>query len=337
MASCTKLLTTIATLQCIENGLVSLNDEVYPILPELATLPIISENGLEGRLSYKDHLGRITIHSLLTHTSGLSYDFINPLLIEWRASRSEGSKVFSGTVSDAMNTPLVFEPQEGWTYGTGLDWAGIIVERITDMKLEDYFEKYIYAPLRLTLTTFHLERRPDVRERLVNLSLRTESGLTNMNHIFADPVAEASGGAGIYSSAPDFLAVLEDLLRDSPLLLRKETVDLMFSPQLEEESPACNDLRADISSHQHFLGGSSDALKVNFGLGGLLLMEDVKNDRLEKPKGTLSWGGATNLTWSVNRERGVALLYASNVWPPLDGPGLAVAEAFETAVWHFVP
>jgi CubicO group peptidase (beta-lactamase class C family) len=336
MASCTKLLTTIATLQCVEHGFVSLEDEVYAILPELISLPIIFKEGPDAQLSYKDHTKKITIHQLLTHTSGLSYDFMHPLLVAWRASRSEESKVFSGRVVDAMNTPLVFEPQEGWTYGTGLDWAGVIVERVSGMKLEDYFEKYIYVPLGLTLTTFHLERKPGVRTRLVNLSLREGTGFRSMNQVFADPVVEASGGAGMYSSASDFIAVLADLLQDHPLLLRKETVDLMFTPQLEEESYAYNDLQADISSHQHFLGGSPDSVKVNFGLGGLLLMEDVKNHRLEKPTGTLSWGGATNLTWSVNREKGVALLYASSVWPPLDEPGLRVAEAFETAIWHLV-
>jgi CubicO group peptidase (beta-lactamase class C family) len=334
MASCTKLLATIAALQCVERGLVSLDEPVDTIVPELSALPIISETGVERKLTFKDYSNKITLRQLLTHTSGLSYDFLDPLLMAWRASRNEESQTFSGRVVEAMNTPLIFEPRDGWAYGTSVDWAGVIVERVSGMKLDDYFEKYIKIPLGLTLTTFHLERKPEVREKLVDLSVRSNGVLKHMDRFFADPAVEASGGAGLYSSGPDFVAVLADLLRDNPVLLRKDTVDLMFTPQLAEGSTAYQDLHLDASSHEHFLGGSSRNLKVNFGLGGLLLMEDVKNHRLEKPKGTMTWGGATNLTWSVNREKGVALLYASSVWPPLDEPGLRVAEAFETAIWR---
>jgi CubicO group peptidase (beta-lactamase class C family) len=334
MASCTKLLTTIAALQCVERGLVSLDEPVYTILPELSALPIISETGVEKRLTYKDHSNKITLRQLLTHTSGLSYDFSNPLLMAWRASRNEESQSFSGKVVDAMNTPLIFEPQDGWTYGTSVDWAGVIVERVSGLKLDEYFEKNINMPLGLTQTTFHLEKKPEVLEKLVDLSVRSGNALKHMDRFFGDPAVEASGGAGLYSSGPDYVAVLADLLRDDPVLLRKDTVDLMFTPQIAEGSLAYQDLHSDASSHQHFLGGASRDLDINFGLGGLLLMEDVKNHRLEKPKGTMTWGGATNLTWSVNRDIGVALLYASSVWPPLDEPGLRVAEAFETAIWR---
>jgi CubicO group peptidase (beta-lactamase class C family) len=334
MASCTKLLATIAALQCVERGFVSLDEPVYTIVPELATLPIISETGVEKTLTYKGHSNKITLRQLLTHSSGLAYDFLNPLLMAWRASRNEESQTFSGRVVDAMNTPLVFDPQEGWAYGTGVDWAGVIVERVSGMKLDDYFQKNINKPLGLTLMTFHLERKDEVLDKLVDLSVRSNGVLKHMDRFFADPAVEASGGAGLYSSGPDFVAVLADLLQDNPVLLRKDTVDLMFTPQLADDSLASQNLHQDASSHQHFLGGSSRDLKINFGLGGLLLVEDVKNDRLEKPKGTMTWGGATNLTWSINRDRGVALLYASSVWPPLDEPGLRVAEAFETAIWR---
>jgi CubicO group peptidase (beta-lactamase class C family) len=311
-----------------------LDKPVYTILPELATLPIISETGVERNLTYKDQSNEITLRQLLTHTSGLAYDFSSPLLMAWRASRNEASQSFSGRVVDAMNTPLIFNPRDGWAYGTGVDWAGVIVERVSGTRLDDYFEKNINMPLGMTLTTFHLESKSEVRERLVDLSVRSNGVLKHMDTFFADPVVEASGGAGLYSSGPDFVAVLADLLRDDPVLLRKDTVDLMFTPQLAEDSLACQDLYSDASSHQHFLGGSSRDLKINFGLGGLLLMEEVKNHRLKKPKGTMTWGGATNLTWSINRGIGVALLYASSVWPPLDEPGLGVAEAFETAIWR---
>ena len=49
---------------------------------------------------------------------------------------------------------------------------------------------------------------------------------------------EGMGGRGLYSTVLDYTAVLQDLLQPSPKLLKKETVDMMFTPELQEGSAA---------------------------------------------------------------------------------------------------
>jgi hypothetical protein len=77
-----------------------------------------------------------------------------------------------------------------------------------------------------------------------------------------------------------------------------------------------------------------EGVKPNQGLGGLLLMEDVKRDVYFKPKGTLSWTGLPNLLWSVNRERGLALMVAMQKLPWADRKSFDLVARFETAVWR---
>jgi len=67
VASCTKLITTIAALQCVERGLITLDEPVYGVLPELSALLVASGEGFEKQKK------TITLRTLLTHTSGLVY------------------------------------------------------------------------------------------------------------------------------------------------------------------------------------------------------------------------------------------------------------------------
>jgi CubicO group peptidase (beta-lactamase class C family) len=46
-----------------------------------------------------------------------------------------------------MTQPLVNQPGEVWEYGINIDWAGILVERASGMRLNDYFLKNILEPM----------------------------------------------------------------------------------------------------------------------------------------------------------------------------------------------
>lgn len=126
MASCTKLLGTIAALQCVERGQISLDEPVRTILPELKEperflSPAGNGDGASPDLTTVKTSNEITLRQLLCHTSGISYDIFTPILMAWRASRKEGPQSLGGSVADAHSCPLVFEPGEGWAYSGGID------------------------------------------------------------------------------------------------------------------------------------------------------------------------------------------------------------------------
>ncbi|OCL05447.1 beta-lactamase/transpeptidase-like protein [Glonium stellatum] len=340
IASCTKLITSIAALQCVERGQITLDEPLDKLLPELAELPIIeAKANSAGTPPYtlKPAKKSITLRHLLTHTSGTSYEIMNPSLIAWRADRGEEPKMMIGKVVEGFSTPRTFEAGESWSYGTALDWAGLLVGRLNNSTFGEYVEQHIFGPLSMNSTTFHLEQKPHVRERLMAMSTRGSDGklLPGPVRILADPAPEEIGGAGLYSSVPDYTRVLADLLKESPVVLKKETVDMMFTPQLAEGSGAHSALtEKEREIYSLMVGGmSSRGVKLNFGLGSLVVLDDIETPNYYKPKGTLTWSGLPNLVWAVNREKGLALFYATQIVPWGDEKSHTLTHAFETAAW----
>lgn len=112
IASCTKLVTTIAALQCVERGLLTLDADVTPIIPELADIDILTGFDASGKPTYIRAQNKITLRMLLTHSSGLAYDLFNPMIQKWRRSRGEPIGHGTTTLKRYLG-PLLYEPGTG--------------------------------------------------------------------------------------------------------------------------------------------------------------------------------------------------------------------------------
>ena len=223
-------------MQCVERGLIGIDDGVERILPELANPEIISSDS-DGFLKLTPARNKITLRHLLTHTSGISYDAMQPLLVQWRKSRGESPLVMSGKVVEAYSLPLMFEPGTSWVYGASLDWAGVLVGRLNGNRtLSSYTSEHIFDALGLTNSTFHLADRPDLRRREIQMMSRTETGLKPIQSPYPENPRDDSGGMGLVTNTSDFALILSDLLREDPVLLKKETVASMFTPQFGIDS-----------------------------------------------------------------------------------------------------
>lgn len=236
-------------MQCVERGQIGLDDSVGGVLPELAAPQVISPSkNTEQGFTTSPARGPITLRHLLTHTSGLAYDAMQPILREWRKSRDEPFMVMSGrAVPTAHNLPLLFEPGQGWVYGAGLDWAGVLVERLNGgVRLGVYMEANVFGPLRLTSSTLRLpEARPEIEKRLLQMTTRTEKGeLVGTVSPLPENAEADSGGMGLITSTADFVSILSELLRDDSVLLTKESVEQMFTPQFEASGPRYDGLMA---------------------------------------------------------------------------------------------
>jgi len=234
----------------------------------------------------------MTLRQLLTHSSGMGYDWLNPDLMKLAAQQKN-----STFAERSGNYVLTFEPGEGWDYSAGIFWAGKVVERINgDMPLEEYFAKYILKPLDMQSTTFQLDRRPDIRARMPTMTIRKEGTgelVASRKPIWADPDPDESGGAGLYSSVQDYMKVLTSLLKDDEKVLKKASVAEMFRPQLEDDRYIMALL--DIPDYNRLLtGGLPGGLRVNYGIGGLIILDEMPTGR---KRGSMSWGGYPNLFW----------------------------------------
>lgn len=244
---------------------------------------------------------------LLTHSSGVAYDVFHPTLMKYR--KSQGRVPGKGkTVQEKYTYPLLYEPGTAWSYGASIDWAGLMVERVNDgISLEDYMKAHIWKPLGIKDMTFHLEKREDLRKRMVDTSERDTTTSKAVHHegkLWDDPVETAFGGAGVYSSIQEYMKILQSLLNDDGKLLMSETLDNMFKPQLSSASRESLMKQLEDPELNDMLGSLPLGSEKDWGLSGLLLQEDVKDGRR---KGTLSWGGAANSYWVSTRSNSRAI------------------------------
>ena len=129
-------------------------------------------------------------------------------------------------------------------YGAGLDYAGLLVERASGVSLEAYMREHLWAPLGIKDMTFNLGRRPDLKERMADMSGRdVESGKVvvsdeRQSYLDADgsEVRDCCGGQGVFTSAEEYFKVLKAVLtlEEEEGLLKKETVEEFFRPQLKD-------------------------------------------------------------------------------------------------------
>jgi CubicO group peptidase (beta-lactamase class C family) len=137
IASMTKPVVATAIMILQDEGKLNIEDNVSKYIPEFASVKL--QNG--------DAANReITIHDLLTHTSGLA-----------------GDQIFDGTLAEAATglaqRPLAFQPGTKWQYSPGLNVAGRIVELVSEKPLEDFLAEKIFEPLAMKNTTFFPEKK----------------------------------------------------------------------------------------------------------------------------------------------------------------------------------
>ncbi|KAJ7243764.1 beta-lactamase/transpeptidase-like protein [Mycena rebaudengoi] len=168
VCSQTKLITSIAAMQLIEQGKIQLSTPVAQILPELAN-PIIVTSALDqdGKMANTE----ITFLHLLTHTSGLEY---NPEGAPYARSYEDSSAFLKMLQGPFPAQPIKFEPGTDFAYGFSTDCVGFIVERLSGKSLDTYFKDHIFSPLGITSATFYLT--PALKERLLPLSFRNPEG-----------------------------------------------------------------------------------------------------------------------------------------------------------------
>ncbi|KIH90750.1 beta-lactamase family protein [Sporothrix brasiliensis 5110] len=375
--SMTKLITCIVALQAVERGLWDLDADVAPLLPELAALPVLagfSSDADNATPILEAREAPITLRLLLTHSSGVGYDFLTADLIRYRAwlvkqppeAGLEPPPKMSPappSVEERFRLPLAFQPGQGWTYGAGIDWTARLLERLYakvagqtagagapdsaalsasgESKLpfvpfEDIVIRDILTPLGLPAgaLTFHPERYPDVMARVWPSLPGREGGPDSPvvhGPSFYSKAPAALGGQGMYGDMPSFFVLLRSLLHDDGTLLpsKSATTELLFTPQLPSDASRQQLLRSTENS-AWITGDVPDTKEYDWSLGGLLV---TGTSHPVRRKGAVFWSGAINLTWILDREAGLAAVFASNFQPPGDPQAKALMRAWEAFIY----
>ncbi|XP_014554079.1 hypothetical protein COCVIDRAFT_105990 [Bipolaris victoriae FI3] len=342
IASCTKLMTSISALQLVERGLVSLDDPVYKHLPELESRTVIKGFTDAGEPIEEKHTKPITLRNLLSHSSGLAYEFIHPVNQAWLKYHNR-APASSGNLVERFSYPLVFEPGESWAYGPGIDFAGLLIERISGQTLEDYMKANIWTPLGIKDMTFSLSSRPDLAARLADMSARNPS--TGKVVDFSGPlpyvdgegkeVTSHMGGQGVFASMEEYAKILKALLDadggKEGAVLKKESVDELCKAQLGDKSRETLTAALEDKAASNAMGGLPIGVPKDHALGGVLLTGDGPDG---KKAGTMVWGGYPNLIWWVDRKTGLCGIYGAQVVPPGDATVSGLQRKFEAAMYE---
>jgi CubicO group peptidase (beta-lactamase class C family) len=311
----------------------SLADDVASHLPELAALSILEGFTSDEKPITVPRKKAITLKHLLTHSSGLSYDAFEPRLMRWcKATGTPLGAKRGKTVPTRFDNPLLFEPGTSWGYSCSLDWAGLLVERVTGTDLDTYIQREILDKVGVKAgdITFWIDKFPEYAAKQAGVSIRGNGQSTDaegevrhmsVQNVFGE-VEACMGGQGMKARLPAYLQVLKSLLADDGKILRKETLAMMFEPQLTKEShKALNDLRHTAPDQFNgFVGRMPDGVQLDWGLGGILTMKndaDIKGG-WGRSKGTLMWSGLPNLFWFIDPEAGLCGMFGTQVVPPGD-------------------
>jgi CubicO group peptidase (beta-lactamase class C family) len=310
IASQTKALTSVAVLQLVEEGKLSLTQQVSTIIPTFAKTTVAATK--DGKTELTPAKRQITIRDLLTHTAGISYG-TQPTIAAQYEAKGLGPAAGNGwyfanknePVCDSMERlgtlPFVAQPGEAFVYGYNTDVLGCIVERVSGQTLDQYFKARIIDPLGLTDTFFYVPSNK--RDRLAAVyasangkAVRAAEGASGQGHYVEGPRRAFSGGAGLVSTARDYARFLEMLRRDGEIdgkrLLSPRSVALMRTNQVGQLH-------------------SPDGLGFGYGFQ---TVERYGANGMETP-GSFGWGGAYGSMYRVDPKEGLVTVVMIQLMP----------------------
>ncbi|RKU32653.1 serine hydrolase [Candidatus Poribacteria bacterium] len=282
--SMTKPITSIAVMMLYEEGHFQLGTPVSELIPAFKDMQVYTENGED----IVDTETEMTVKHLLTHTSGLIYggDGEHPINQRYRdANYYRGDLAYMA--QELGKIPLYCHPGSAWNYGMSTDVLGYLVEVVSGMSFAEFLKTRIFNPLGMNDTAFSV---PDEKaDRYMTLYEPAEDG--GIQVIENAPVSSGplsffhSGGAGLQSTAADYLRFCQMLLNDGELdgerLLGKKTVELIRVNHISDDWQPL------------------ERTGCGFGLG-FAVVTDVADTHSLGSLGAYSWGGLASTTFWID-------------------------------------
>ena len=325
--SMTKPVTSVAAMQLVEQGKLTLDDPVKKLLPAVGSAKVL-DGFRDGEPQLRPPATDITLRHLLTHTSGYAYAFLSQDLHDYLVKRG----LPPSTTGD--DGPLIFDPGAKWWYGSSTDTAGRLVEKVSGLSLEEYFHRNIFEPLGMNDSFFNVPAND--YPRIVSLHQRQANGSLHENPRKPPaPMSTFSGGGGLSSTAGDYTKFMQMLLQRGKLgnarILQSETVAMMTKNQIGDlQVGKLNVVMPQISNEVDFHPG----ITHKFGFGFLINVEGYAGGR---SAGSLSWAGVANTYFWIDPERKLCAMLMMQIMPFFDKNAVTVLRDFERAVYAAAP
>jgi len=325
IASMVKLLTSVAAMQLVERGRLKLDEPAGNIDPTLSAPQLLTGFDDKGVPQLRPAQKHLTLRNLLTHTSGLSYPLWDASVLRYiHLARSK---------KDLPRMPLMFEPGTKWAYGGSIDRVSRMVEIASGQGIDRYFRDNVTGPLGMNDTGFTITEKQ--RARQARLHWRGAEGrLLPQPFEKLEMPTTFSGGGGIYSTAPDYLRLLQALLNGGSLgrasILRPETVALMAVNQIGNlEVGVMRTTNPALSNDVDFFPGTH----LRWGLGHMINADAVAEGR---KAGSLTWAGLYNTYYWIDPASRVAGVIMMQILPFADRQALKVYREFERGIYRAV-
>jgi methyl acetate hydrolase len=329
IASMSKAITAAAAMQLVERGQLHLDAAATDVVPELARAQVLAGFDAAGTPQLRAPKRAMTLKHLLTHTAGFSQDIFSVDILKYQ--ETTGTPAYTTFENAALTTPLLFDPGERWEYGINIDWVGKIVEAVSGQRLGDYLQHNLFAPLGMHSTSFQLS--PAQRARLASMHARgPDEALAVVPFELPQEPQFQSGGAGLYSTAPDYLRFTQMLLHRGTFngnqVLQPETVHTMAQNHIGDLH--CGELRSIVPAL---------ALTANFFPGmpqkwGLSFLINTAQTPQGRAPGSLAWAGVANTFFWIDSTKRVTGVFMTQLLPFFDPKAIALFRAYEAAVYQ---
>ena len=291
--SMTKPITSVAVMMLYEEGHFQLNSPVSEFIPEFKDMKAYANHGD----AIVDTEREMTVKHLLTHTAGLIYggEWDHPINKRYYEADFYGGDL-KHMAKELGDIPLLHQPGDAWNYGMSTDVLGYLVEVVSGMPFAEFLKTQIFDPLGMVDTDFSVpENKAD---RYATLYEPTEDG--GIKVLEDAPVSSGplsfhhSGGAGLLSTAGDYLRFCQMMLNDGELdgvrLLGRKTVELITINHISNDWQPL------------------ERTGCGFGLG-FAVVTDLADTHTLGSVGTYSWGGlASTVFWIDPMEELIAIL-----------------------------
>jgi CubicO group peptidase (beta-lactamase class C family) len=320
IASMTKPVTSLAFMMLLEEGRVSLDQPVHSVVPALETVQVYESGDLESGFRTRPPERPMMMLDLLRHTSGFTYEFQNltPVDAAYRALglgviRAErGLEDFVATLA---TIPLEFSPGEAWNYSVSTDVLGLVVQRLSGMKFEEFLRARIFGPLGMADTGFQVPE--DQLHRLPEVWwLHPEKGTivfdrAGADSSFARPPVLVSGGGGLVSTTADYHRFVAMLLGGGAPLVGRKTLELMTRNHLPGG--------ADLTELSRSMFSEAIYSGQGFGLGFGVNLDPVKS-MAPGSAGEFYWGGIYSTYFFIDPVERVSMIFMAQLMPSSSYP-----------------
>jgi CubicO group peptidase (beta-lactamase class C family) len=316
--SMTKPITSVAAMMLWEEGRFELTDEISAWLPEFADVRVYDKGSILRPYTVPA-VEPIRVWHLLTHTSGLTYGFLQTSVVDalYRKAGYELGGPDGADLAEACrglaDLPLLFQPGTRWGYSVATDVLGRLVEVISGQSLDDFFAERIFAPLGMTDTRWWVDGDDAARLAALYVPMPGTGNAVRYDLIGGRALHKPSmlsGAGGLVSTADDYHRFTQMLLRegeyDGGRLLGSRTLRFMTRNHL----PGGVDL-ATLSS-----GGFAETILdgVGFGLGFAMILDAVPG-KVPISEGAFYWAGLASTAFWVDPKEDLTVMFFTQLVP----------------------